>query len=51
MGSTKVIYEQTWRYEWQYMYSLKEPLHTGINKGFFKNKGQKGAERGIKKLY
>lgn len=37
MDGAKVICEQIWRYEWQDMYSLKEPLHIGINKILFKN--------------
>ena len=44
MGGTKVVYEQTWKYEWQYTYSLKKSLYIGINKVLFKNEGQEGAE-------
>ena len=46
-----MVCEQTWKYEWQYIYSLKKSLYIGINKVLFKNEGQEGAEIGTKKLY
>lgn len=53
MNGAKVIYKQIWKYEWQYVYSLKEPLHIQINKNLFKNnfQGQEGAKGCITKLY
>lgn len=32
IDSAKVTYEQTWKCDWHYMYSLKEPLYIYMDK-------------------